>query len=101
MVQQGIVLGVEAIEGTDALIARCFELRREGTGGVLIKLKKPGQERRVDLPTIGVRTVAAAAAASLRGIAVEAGGSLIVDPSAVAAIADETGLFILGIEVAE
>ena len=101
VVQQGVVLGVEAIEGTDALIARCSELRREGTGGVLIKLKKPGQERRVDLPTIGARTVAAAAAAGLRGIAVEAGGSLIVDPPAVAAIADETGLFILGIEVAE
>ncbi|HLF58892.1 MAG TPA: UDP-2,3-diacylglucosamine diphosphatase LpxI [Alphaproteobacteria bacterium] len=101
VVQQGVVLGVEAIEGTDALIARCGELRREGAGGVLVKLKKPGQERRVDLPTIGVRTVAAAAAASLRGIAVEAGGSLILDAAAVAAKADETGLFVLGLEVAE
>lgn len=101
IVQQGIILGVEAIEGTDRLIARCGALRREGSGGVLVKLKKPGQERRVDLPTIGPRTVAAAAAAGLRGIAVEAGGSLIVDPAAVAAKADETGLFVVGIEVAE
>jgi len=101
VVQQGLVLGVEAIEGTDALIARCGELRREGPGGVLVKLKKPGQERRVDLPTIGAHTVAAAAAAGLRGIAVEAGGALILDPEAVAAKADAAGLFVLGLEVAE
>jgi DUF1009 family protein len=101
VVQQGVVLGVEAIEGTDGLIARCGELKREGPGGVLVKLKKPGQERRVDLPTIGIRTVTAAAEAGLRGIAVEAGGSLIVDPHAVAATADETGLFLLGLEVPE
>ena len=101
VVQQGVVLGVEAIEGTDALIARCGTLRREGPGGVLVKLKKPGQERRVDLPTIGTRTVAGAAAAGLRGIAVEAGGSLILDAAAVAAKADEAGLFVLGLEVAE
>jgi len=101
VVQQGVVLGVEAIEGTDALIARCGALRREGPGGVLVKLKKPGQERRVDLPTIGPRTVAAAAKAGLRGIAIEAGGALVLDPAAVAAKADETGLFVTGIEVTE
>lgn len=99
VVQQGVVLGVEAIEGTDALIARCMALRRDGAGGVLIKLKKPGQEHRVDLPTIGPQTVSAAAKAGLRGIAIEAGGSLILDPAAVAAKADETGLFVIGIEV--
>src|SRR5690606_16626297 len=72
VVQQGVVLGVEAIEGTDALIARCAALRREGPGGVLVKVKKPGQETRVDLPVVGTTTVANAAAAGLRGIAVEA-----------------------------
>lgn len=101
VVQQGVVLGVEAIEGTDALIARCGELRREGLGGILVKLKKPGQERRVDLPTIGPRTVTAAAAAGLRGIAIEAGGSLILDPDGVIARADEAGLFVIGLEVPE
>jgi DUF1009 family protein len=99
VVQQGVVLGVEAIEGTDALIARCGALQREGPGGVLVKVKKPPQERRVDLPTVGVQTVAAAAAAGLRGIAVEAGGALIVDPEAVARKADETGLFVIGVAV--
>ncbi|MFQ5958019.1 MAG: LpxI family protein [Alphaproteobacteria bacterium] len=97
VVQQGVVLGVEAIEGTDALLARCGEVRRDGPGGVLVKLKKPGQERRADLPTIGPDTVANARAAGLRGIAVEAGNALIVDRSQVAEAADAGGLFVIGI----
>ena len=97
VVQQGLVLGVEAIEGTDRLLARCGELAREGLGGVLVKLKKPGQDRRVDLPAIGVRTVEAAAAAGLRGIAVEAGGALVLGRAEVAAAAERLGLFVVGI----
>lgn len=100
VVQQGIVLGVEAIEGTDALIRRCGGLKREGPGGVLVKLVKPGQDRRVDLPTIGVATVEGAQAAGLRGIAVEAGGTQILDRAAVAAAADTAGLFVIGVRVA-
>ena len=96
IVQQGLVLGVEAIEGTDALIHRCAALRREGPGGVLIKAKKPEQERRADLPTIGTRTVELAHEAGLRGIAIESGSSLVVDRAEVAALADRLGLFVLG-----
>jgi DUF1009 family protein len=97
VVQLGIVLGVEAIEGTDALIARCGAVRREGPGGVLVKIAKPGQDRRADLPTIGAQTVAAAAKAGLRGIAVEAGATLVIDRNAVVAAADESGLFVVGV----
>jgi UDP-2,3-diacylglucosamine hydrolase len=97
VVQQGLVLGVEAIEGTDALITRCAALKREGLGGVLVKGMKPGQERRVDLPTIGPRTVTAAAATGLRGIAVEAGATILVDRAAIAAAADRAGLFVVGV----
>lgn len=96
VVQQGMVLGVEAIEGTDALIERCADLRREGPGGVLVKAKKPNQDRRVDLPTIGPETVVRAAAAGLRGIAVEAGETLVVDQPEVIAEADRLGLFLVG-----
>lgn len=99
VVQQGIVLGVEAAEGTDQLLSRCADLAREGPGGVLVKIRKPGQERRVDLPTVGLDTVSAAARAGLRGIAVEAGGSLIVDRKSVADAADAAGLFVIGIEI--
>ena len=97
VVERGVVLGIEAIEGTDALVARCGALRREASGGVLVKIAKPAQERRVDLPTIGVRTVEAVADAGLAGIAVEAGRALVADARAVAAAADARGIFVLGV----
>lgn len=96
--QQGLVLAVEAIEGTDAMLGRCAALARPGPGGVLVKMRKPQQDRRLDLPTIGAATIENAAAAGLRGVAVEAGGSLIVDRPAVAAAADRLGLFVVGVE---
>lgn len=97
-VQQGIVLAVEAVEGTDAMIRRCGQVKREGAGGVLIKVRKPDQDRRLDLPTIGVATVREAAAAGLRGIAIEAGGALVLGRDAIAAEADRLGLFVVGVE---
>ena len=99
VVQQGLVLAVEAIEGTDAMLARSRTLRRDGPGGVLVKVKKPGQDGRIDLPTVGVATVEAAHGAGLHGIAVEAGGALVIDAPAVAATADRLGLFVIGIVV--
>jgi DUF1009 family protein len=78
------------------LLARAKDLRRDGPGGVLVKARKPGQERRADLPVIGVATVEAAARAGLRGIAVEAGGALVLDRAAVAQMADRLGLFVVG-----
>lgn len=101
VVQEGLVLGIEAIEGTDRLLARCADLRRAGAGGVLVKVKKPGQEARADLPTIGLRTLENAAAAKLRGIAVEAGAALVMEPARVAEAADQTGLFVVGVRVPE
>ena len=101
VVQMGIVLAVEAIEGTDAMLARAAGLARPGPGGVLVKLVKPGQDRRADLPTIGPGTIAAAAAAGLRGIAFEAGGTLITDRTATIAAADAAGLFLVGVDPAK
>lgn len=97
VVQQGLVLGVEAIEGTDALIRRCAGLRRDGPGGVLVKIEKPGQEQRADRPTIGPQTVVLAAEAGLRGIAVEAGTTIVLDRDEVIGAADRAGLFLIGI----
>ena len=98
VVQQGMVLGVEAIEGTDRLLARCADLRRPGPGGVLVKIRKPQQDARADLPTIGARTVEGARAAGLRGIALSAHGALMVDPGETVAAADAAGLFLYGID---
>jgi DUF1009 family protein len=99
VVQQGVVLGVEGVEGTDALIARCGDLAREGPGGVLVKVKKPSQERRVDLPTIGVDTVHASARAGLKGIVIEAGATLVLHRHQVVDAADEAGLFVVSIDL--
>jgi len=98
VVQMGIVLAVEAIEGTDAMLARAQGLARPGPGGVLVKLVKPGQDRRADLPTIGPGTIANCHAAGLRGIAFEAEGTLITDRTATVAAANAAGLFLVGVE---
>lgn len=97
VVQNGVVIGVEAIEGTDALIARCATLQSEARGGVLVKMKKPKQESRIDLPAIGVTTIVNAHKAGLKGIALEAGGAIIIDRQAVIDRANNLGLFIVGI----
>ena len=101
VVQQGIVLALEAAEGTDAMVARSARLRRAGPGGVLVKIKKPGQIDSADLPTIGEGTVVAAADAGIRGIAIEAGGTLVVDREALVTKADAAGLFVTGVRVEE
>lgn len=102
VVADGYVLAVEAAEGTDAMLVRCAELRelgrprRRSRSGVLVKAPKPGQEERVDLPTIGAETVRKAAAAGLAGIAVAAGHVLIAERAATIAAANEHGLFLVG-----
>ncbi len=98
IIQQGLVLGVEAIEGTDELIKRCADYKRKGSGGVLVKLRKPQQDMRIDLPTIGTRTIENAKACGLNGLAVHAGNTLIVDEQDVIKAADKAGLFLVGIE---
>lgn len=97
VVQSGIVLAVEAVEGTDAMLARCGALAWPGPGGILVKLVKPGQERRADLPTIGEQTVRGVIAAGLRGIAFEGGGTIVIDRDRMAAAADAAGIFVLGL----
>ena len=101
IVQQGLVLGVEGIEGTDELIRRCANYRRKGTGGVLVKLRKLQQDMRIDLPTIGVTTIENAHKAGLRGIAVHAGNALIVDEQRVIELANKYKMFVIGINPAE
>lgn len=98
------IVAIEGAEGTDALIRRVGELRavgRVGRGGVLVKRSKPGQDLRADLPTIGPGTIAAAVAAGLDGVAVEARHVIIVRRSDTVAAADRAGLFIVGLPAAD
>ena len=98
----GRVIALEGAEGTDGMLERVAELRAAGRisqrrQGVLVKLCKPGQDLRADLPAIGIETVRRAKAAGLAGIAVEAGRSLVLAREAVIAEADAEGLFVTGI----
>lgn len=97
VVENGQVLGIEAAEGTDALIARCAKLKKQARGGVLLKMKKTNQDTRTDLPVIGIQTLLNAAKAGLTGVAFEAGGSLIVDLEKVKAKANALKIFLIGI----
>jgi len=98
----GLVLAVEAAEGTDAMIARAGVLPENIRGtpekrrGVLVKALKPTQDGKTDLPVIGVQTVENAARAGLAGIAVEAGRSVIVERQQVLETANDAGLFLFG-----
>jgi len=98
VVRGGRVIAMEDVKGTDNMLSRVaaeHAADNAGRAGVLVKLPKPAQDRRVDLPTIGSRTVERAAAAGLAGIAVEAGGAIIADPDDIAATADRLGLFVI------
>lgn len=97
VVQQGIVIAVEAIEGTDRLIERARDLAFPGRGPILVKTCKPQQDERLDLPTIGSITVEAAHTSGFDGIAAEAGRSLVADVDELRARADTAGLFVYGI----
>jgi UDP-2,3-diacylglucosamine hydrolase len=97
------VLAVEAAEGTDNMLARIAELRRQGRVttppgvGVLVKAPKPGQDRRFDLPSIGPRTIEGAARAGLAGVAVAAGSTIITEAAEVIAIAEREKMFVAGV----
>ncbi len=97
IVESGRVIAVEAAEGTDAMITRSAEFRlgkKHGRTGVLVKVPKPGQDLRVDMPTIGVKTIECLASAGFAGIAVERGHTLVADKDEVRAAADAAGIFV-------
>ncbi len=100
VVAQGLCLGVEALPGTDALLAGIAALKpglrpdpARGRG-VFYKAAKPGQDRRIDLPTIGPDTLRAVAAAGLGGVAFQAGSVICLDLEEMQRLAGELGLFL-------
>ena len=106
-VADGLVLAVEAAEGTDAMLQRLPQLSRNLRGtaerrrGVLVKAPKPAQDRRVDLPVIGVRTIELAAEGGLAGVAVEAGAALIMRKGKIIEAANALGLFVMAFDPAD
>jgi len=99
IIENGKLLATENAEGTDAMILACAKLRsHKPKGGILVKAKKPGQEEKVDLPSIGVQTIENMHKAGLVGVAVEAYSSLIIDREELIKKADEYAIFVIGIE---
>jgi DUF1009 family protein len=98
VVQQRMVIGVECIGGTDELITRCGELKyKAGRKPVLIKFRKAGQSERADLPTIGLETIKNAVKSGFAGVAVEAGGVILLDKEQMIDYTNKHKLFIVGI----
>jgi len=97
IVQEGMVLAVEAAEGTDELMLRSRHLRRKGRKPILVKTCKPQQDRNFDLPTIGPDTLKIAIECGLGGVVVHSGCSLLLNPQKVADLADEHKIFVVGI----
>jgi hypothetical protein len=100
------VLAIEGPEGTDRMIRRVrslrqswFGLRRREEGGVLIKAAKRGQDLRVDMPTIGPRTVAEAAKAGLSGVAIGAGSTFVLEQEETLRTANRLGLFLIAVDL--
>lgn len=100
------VLAIEGPEGTDRMIRRVrslrqswFGLRRREEGGVLIKAAKRGQDLRVDMPTIGPRTVSEVAKAGLSGIAIGAGSTFVLEQEETLRTADRLGIFLIAVDL--
>ncbi len=101
VIQEGITLALETIEGTDEMIKRAGLLKRKGKPPVFIKAKKPNQDTRVDLPTIGVNTINNIATQGFAGVAIQANAVLVIDKEEVIKTANKHGLFVFGVDINE
>lgn len=96
IVFDGSIIAVESFKGTDELILRASKIKN-GKGGILIKVLKPHQERRADLPVIGVKTIQNLSDNGFSGIAVDAGNAIFEDKEAVLKLANDKNIFIIGV----
>lgn len=96
-VKEGAAVAVEAIEGTDRCIERAGQLCRAG-GWTLVKVAKPQQDMRFDVPTVGVTTIENLHKAGARVLAIEAGKTIVIDQPDVIALADRYGLAIVALD---
>ncbi|MCP5369266.1 MAG: UDP-2,3-diacylglucosamine diphosphatase LpxI [Rickettsiaceae bacterium] len=94
IIDNGYVLGIEAAEGTDQLISRCSTLKKSPKSGVLIKICKPNQDRRIDQPVIGPETIKNIVKHNYLGIAIEQFGVLIINKQETLSMIDEYKLFL-------
>ena len=100
VIQNGVVMGIECIEGTQKLIERCGQLKyTTGRKPILVKIKKSKQTRKIDLPAIGEDTVTQVKQAGFAGIAIDSDNGLIINKEATIQSANRNKIFINGIKV--
>ena len=98
IVCEGDILGVECVEGTNELIKRCAKLRKQKSGGVLVKASKPQQDRRLDLPTVGLETFENLRLNDFSGLAVESKNCIVLDKDELIKQFDDFSMFFVGID---
>lgn len=94
----GDVLGIECVEGTDELIKRCARLRKQQSGGILVKASKPQQDQRLDLPTVGLRTLENLHNNGFRGLAIESFRCIVLEKDNFIKTAQELSMLLVGVE---
>ena len=99
IMQNNLVLGLEAAEGTDNLLKRCFKYKKKGEKGIIIKLKKFNQDLRFDLPTIGLNTIKLIKKYDYEGIFIQKKYCLIIDKENVIKFANNNNIFISSINL--
>lgn len=99
IIEDQVVLSVEGAEGTDALIQRTKALQKTARGGVLVKLPKPNQSHLIDLPTIGLQTLENVKSSGLKGIAIGAKSTLILDRETFIKTANEMKIFLVALDL--
>ncbi|MCC8372085.1 MAG: UDP-2,3-diacylglucosamine diphosphatase LpxI [Rickettsia endosymbiont of Pseudomimeciton antennatum] len=95
IVDNGYIIGIEAAEGTDNLIKRCSHLRKNSTGGVLVKMMKKGQDTRIDIPTIGPETIKNLANYGYKGVAIQKEKVIVIELERTIELANKCRLFII------
>ena len=100
IVKDKVILGVEAVEGTDALIERCAALRgKDAKGGLLIKMSKPQQNLNLDMPSIGIKTIKKLSEHGYDGVVVSANSTIFLDKDESIKVAEKHNLLVAGVDV--
>ena len=100
IVKDKVILGVEAVEGTDALLERCVSLRgKDNKGGLLVKMSKPQQNLNLDMPSIGIKTIEKLVELGYEGVVVSANSTIFLDKEQSIALAKKHNLLVAGVDV--
>ena len=99
IIQNQLILGLEAIEGTDSLLKRCNDYKRKGDKGILLKFSKKNQSNLIDIPLIGMETIMNIKKFNYEGIYVQKNKCLILDKDKIKEFANNNNLFVSSVDL--